>query len=71
MESIRSGKKVIKKMQKMRGNLWTSDSALAVMLEKHKLEPTGIGIIGNPQYHEENPFVCKMEDKYRHLFGKV
>ena len=70
MESIKSGKKEIKKMQRMKGSLWTSDSALAVMLEKHKLEPTGIGIIGSPQYHE-SPFVCKMEDKYRHLFGKV
>jgi len=67
--ATKGGKKVTKPIARIRTNSFTSDSALAVLLEKHKLEPTGIGIVGSPVF-SESPFVRKMEMKYGHLFGK-
>jgi len=69
MEKTKSGNKVTKRTDRIQGSVIASDSALAIIMDKHKLEPsTGRGIIGAPHYHD-SPFVRRMEEKYGHLFG--
>ena len=48
----------------------SSDDVVAVMMEKHKLEPSR----PRPMSHNtqsESPLIGKMDKKYGHLFGKM
>jgi hypothetical protein len=52
-----------------RESIRNSDDMMAIMMEKHKLEPSRPRPLSNARF--ESPLIGKMEKKYGHLFGRM